>query len=142
MLVHLGLMAGFAGSLLALVFTRGLTLHVLVGVAFVVLAAVHVWQRRRTVHSLLGHLAHASRVVRPRGRLALSDLALACLTLNVLVSGLVDWLRGEKTSLPLQDLGMPDRFVSWHTVSAVALCAYLVVHVVRRRRRLRTSFIH
>lgn len=139
--MHLGLVGAFAGSLLALMLTRGLTLHALTGAIFVVLTAVHVGQRRRTVSALLSQLARATRLVRPRGRLALSDLVLAGLTLNVLASGLVDWLRGEKTSLPLQDLGLPGRFVSWHAVSAVVLLAYLIAHVVRRRRRLWTSSI-
>jgi hypothetical protein len=66
---------------------------------------------------------------------------LAFLTLNVLVSGLVDWLKGYKTELPLSALELPENLMSWHALSALALTVYLIVHVVRRRNRLRRSSI-
>lgn len=100
-----------------MVFTTGQTLHVLVGAAFVALASVHVWQRRRrTVHTLVSHLTGITRLVKHRGH-------------------------GHKVGLPVGDLGLPAVFVPWHVVSALALLTYLRVHVVRRWPRLRTSSI-
>jgi hypothetical protein len=140
-LVHVGLIATFVGALAALVGTTGTTLHILVGLVFVGVVVVHVLQRRRTTRKLLAGLAHVKVWLRPRGRLAFSDLVLAFLTLNVLVSGLVDWLEGYKTELPLSALGLPENLMSWHALSALALTAYLGFHVVRRRKRLRSSSI-
>jgi hypothetical protein len=140
-LVHLGLIATFVGTLAALVGTTGTTLHIVIGLAFFALVVVHVGQRRRTAQSLLAGLAHVRVWLRPRGRLAVSDLVLAGLTLNVLASGLVDWLEGYKVELPLTALGLPENLMSWHALSALALTAYLAFHVVRRRNRLRSSSI-
>jgi hypothetical protein len=140
-LVHLCLIAVFLGTLAALVGTTGTTLHILIGLAFGGVVVVHLIQRRHTVVNLLGGLAHAKVWVRPRGRLAVSDLVLAALTLNVIVSGLVDWLKGYKTELPLSALGLPQNLMSWHALSALVLTVYLAVHVLRRRKRLRRSSI-
>jgi hypothetical protein len=141
LLVHLVLIATFVGALAALVGTTGTTLHILIGLVFVGVVVVHVGQRRRTIRGLLAGLAHVKVWVRPRGRLAVSDLVLAGLTLNVLASGLVDWQEGYKFELPLSALGLPENLMSWHALSALALTAYLAVHVVRRRNRLRSSSI-
>jgi hypothetical protein len=140
-LVHLFLIATFVGALAALVGTTGTTLHIVIGLVFVGLVVVHVGQRRRTIQGLLAGLAHVKVWVRPRGRLAVSDLVLAGLTLNVLASGLVDWLEGYKVELPLSALGLPENLMSWHALSALALTGYLAVHVVRRRGRVRSSSI-
>ena len=59
----------------------------------------------------------------------------------MLVSGLVDWQEGYKTELPLSALGLPENLMSWHVLSALTLTVYLTVHVVRRRKRLRSSSI-
>jgi hypothetical protein len=140
-LVHLWLVGTFVGSLAALVLTTGLTVHILLGLSFVGLVAVHVGQRRQTSARLLAHLIRVRSWVRPRGRLAWSDLILAFLTMNVLASGLVDWLTGRHTALPLSALGLHVHFIGWHGASAIVLLAYLVVHVYRRRRRLRNSAV-
>ena len=63
------------------------------------------------------------------------------LTLNVLVSGLVDWLTGRHTAVPLTTLGLHVYFIGWHEASAIVLLAYLAVHVFRRRRRLVSSAV-
>ena len=63
------------------------------------------------------------------------------LTLNVLVSGLVDWLTGRHTAVPLSTLGLHVHFIGWHEASAIVLLAYLAVHVFRRRRRLVSSAV-
>jgi hypothetical protein len=84
----------------------------------------------------------ATQIVRARTfversiRLAVSDLMLLFITLNVLVSGIVDWGRGAPTQLPL-----PAPFYRWHLDSGIALLIYLAVHVWRRRKRLRRSMI-
>jgi len=77
-----------------------------------------------------------ARSVERRIRLAVSDLLLLFITVNVLVSGVVDWSRGAPTRLPL-----PKPFYRWHLDSGLVLVVYLVVHVWRRKRRLRTSTI-
>ena len=140
-MVHLCLIATFVGALAALVGTTGTTLHIVIGLTFFAVVVVHVGQRRHTAARLVTGLAHVGVWIRPRGRLAFSDLVLAFLTLNVLVSGLVDWQEGYKTELPLSALGLPENLMSWHALSALALTVYLTVHVVRRRNRLRRSSI-
>lgn len=66
----------------------------------------------------------------------MSDLLLFFFTLNVLVSGVVDWSRGTPTPLPF-----PEPFSRWHLDSGIVLVVYLVAHVWRRRTRLRRSTI-
>jgi hypothetical protein len=97
---------------------------------------VHLAQRRRTVARLVSQLARAHSFAARRVRLATSDLILASITLNVLVSGVLDWGRGEPIQIPL-----PRPFDRWHFVSGVALVIYLMVHVWHRRERLRGSVI-
>ncbi len=92
--VHLFLLATFAASLAtATAITEGWP-HLVIGLAFVALAGVHLAQRRHTVARLLGNLGRARTWFRRRGRLAWSDLVLALLTLNVLASGTYDAARG------------------------------------------------
>ena len=87
-------------------------------------------------------LAWPSQIVRVRTfaarriRLTVSDLLLLFITLNVLVSGVLDWGRGEPIQLPL-----PRPFDRWHLDSGLVLVVYLTVHVWRRRKRLRRSTI-
>ncbi len=80
--------------------------------------------------------SHSSRRAWGRGLVHLGLLLTAALTLNVLVSGVLDWSRGEPIQLPL-----PPPFDRWHLLSSVALVTYLVVHVWHRRKRLRRSTI-
>ena len=136
-LVHLGLLLTAAGALatLTILYIRN-AIHADIGLAFVGLVVVHLAQRRRTVARLMSQLARAKSFAERRIRLAASDLILAFLTLNVLVSGVLDWSRGEPIQLPL-----PRPFDRWHLLSSVALVIYLVVHVWRRRTRLRRSTI-
>jgi hypothetical protein len=142
-IVHATLIGTFVASAAFLVLDRGsIFLHVLLGLSFAGLVLVHLMQRRRTVSRLARALARPSVWLRAPGRMAASDLVLALLTINLVVSGTVDGLRGQKTSLPLHDLGLPVHFVPWHTLSALALTLYLGVHIARRRRRLRRSHIH
>jgi hypothetical protein len=65
-----------------------------------------------------------------------SDAILAFVTVNVVVSGILDWGRGTPLLLPL-----PLPFDRWHLTSSALLVVYLVVHVARRWKRLRRSTI-
>jgi hypothetical protein len=136
-LVHLGLLLTAAGALatLTILYIRN-AIHADIGLAFAGLVVVHLAQRRRTVTRMMSQLVRAKSFAERRIRLVASDLILAFLTLNVLVSGVLDWSRGEPIQLPL-----PPPFDRWHLLSSVALVIYLVVHVWRRRKRLRRSTI-
>jgi hypothetical protein len=111
-------------------------IHTGVGLVFVGLVFVHLAQRRRTIARIATQFVRARMFVERRFRLAVSDVLLLFITLNVLVSGSLDWSRGVPTRLPL-----PRPFDRWHGNSAVVLVVYLAVHVWRRRRRLRRSTI-
>ena len=139
--VHLLLLATFAASLATVtLITEGLP-HLVVGFAFVVLVVVHVGQRRHTVARLLANLGRAGTWFRRRGRLAWSDVVLALLTLNVLVSGTYDLLSGNQVILHPRGVGLPFRDIGWHVLSALVLLVFLCVHVARRRGRLHRSAI-
>ena len=135
--VHFGLLLTTAGALatLTILYIRN-AIHADIGLVFVGLVVVHLAQRRRTVARMMSQLARARSFAERRVRLAASDLILAFITLNVLVSGVLDWGRGEPIQLPL-----PRPFDRWHLLSSVVLVIYLVVHVWHRRKRLRKSTI-
>jgi len=135
--VHFGLLCSAAAALgtLQLLHVR-VAFHTDVGLVFVGLVVVHLTQRRRTLARMATQIVRASTFVERRIRLALSDLLLLFITVNVLVSGIVDWSRGAPTQLPL-----PTPFDRWHLDSGVALVIYLAVHVWRRRKRLWRSTI-
>ena len=135
--VHLGLLCSAAAALgtLELLHVR-IAIHTDVGLVFVGLVVVHLAQRRRTLARMAIRIVRA-RTIAGRGiRLAVSDLLLLFITLNVLVSGVLDWNRGMPIQLPI-----PGPFGRWHAISALALVVYLAVHVWRRRKRLRRSAI-
>jgi hypothetical protein len=140
--VHVGLIVSGMLALLTVVVVRGVLLHVVAGVVFAGLVGVHVAQRRRTVRNLAGGLARLDGWRTSRGRLAMSDGVLAFLGANVLVSGIADWIDGRSLMLPVRALtGIPIPALNWHTSTSLAFVIYLVVHVVRRRGRLRHSRI-
>ena len=139
--VHLGLPAAFAASLVTVTLITEGTPHLVVGLGFVALGGVHVAQRRHTVARLLGSLGRAHTWFRRRGRLAWSDLILALLALDVLVSGVWDLLSGSQVIFHPRQVGIPLRDMGWHVLSALVLLAYLSVHVVRRRGRIRHTAI-
>jgi hypothetical protein len=134
--VHLGLLCSAAATIgtLQLLHVR-VAYHADVGLAFAALVVVHLAQRRRTLARMANQLV-ARTFVKRRIRLAVSDLLLLLITLNVLVSGVLDWSRGAPIQLPL-----PAPFYRWHLDSGIALVIYLAVHIWRRRRRLRRSTI-
>ena len=123
-IVHLALIVT---AIVSLAFEPVLVIHIALGVAFGLLVVTHLAQRRRTSLRLVRQLARVGRYLQPQGRLALSDAALAAFTVAMLVSGFWDWSIGHPTK------------VRWHAITGVALAGYLLVHTLRRARRLRTS---
>lgn len=136
-LVHLGLLAFLAAALgtLQLLHVRN-AIHADVGLAFAGLVVVHLAQRRRRIARMLAQLMRLRPRVERELRLLASDAILTFVTINVVVSGILDWGRGAPALLPL-----PPPFDRWHLTSSVVLVVYLAVHVSRRWRRLRRSTI-
>lgn len=137
-IVHLGLLLTVAGALgtLTILYIRN-AIHADIGLVFVGLVVVHLLQRRHTVARMVSQLTRVRSFAEWRLRLAGSDLLLAFITLNVLVSGVLDWNRGAPIALPV----VPRPFNRWHLLAGVVLVIYLIVHVWRRRTRLRRSTI-
>ena len=125
-LVHLGLVGM---TIVSLVFEPLiLTIHIVLGLAFAVLAVAHLIQRRRVSARLLARLSRPGRTLAgPAGRLALADALLAAMTAGMLASGFWDWSAGHPTR------------IRWHAISGIVLTVLLAVHTVRRRSRLRRS---
>lgn len=124
-LVHLGLIVTV---IVSLVFEPlVLAIHIVVGLAFAVLTGVHLAQRRRVSAGLLARLARVRALARPAGRLALTDMLLAVITVGMLASGFWDWFAGHPTR------------IRWHAITGVVLAILLLVHTVRRWSRLRRS---
>jgi hypothetical protein len=119
--VHLWLLATFAASLATVTLITEGWPHLVVGLAFVALAGVHVAQRRHAVARLFGNLGRARTWIRRRGQLAWSDMGLVLLTLNVLVSGTYDLVSGNQVILHQRDVGIPCRDIGWHVASALVL---------------------
>ena len=137
-LAHLGLLASAAAALgtLQLLHIRN-AIHADVGLVFAGLVIVHLAQRRHRIARMFAQLRRSRpRVARELRRLA-PDAILAFVTANVVVSGILDWNRGTPLLLPL----LPQPFDRWHLLSSVVLVVYLVIHVSRRRKRLRRSTI-
>jgi hypothetical protein len=135
--VHLGLLCSAAAALgtLQLLHVR-IAIHTDVGLLFVGLVVVHLAQRRRTLARMATHIVGVRTPDGRRIRLTLSDFLLFFITLNVLVSGVLDWNRGAPVQVPL-----PRPFGRWHLDSGLVLVVYLAVHVWHRRKRLRRSTI-
>ena len=137
-LVHLGLLAFAAAALgtLQLLHIRN-AIHADVGLGFAGLVIVHLAQRRHRIARMFAQLRRSRRRVARELRRLASDAILAFVTVNVVVSGILDWDRGAPLLLPL----LPQPFDRWHLLSSVVLVVYLVIHVSRRWRRLRRSTI-
>jgi hypothetical protein len=141
--VHLALLITLAGSLLSLIYlSHSITIHVVFGVAFMVLLLFHFYQRRRTIGALLKRFVGLRSRTRGTTRLAVSDIILELLVLDVLVSGVVDGISHHATEMPFASaLGLPPGLSQWHKLAAVVLVVYATVHIIRRRKRLRHSRI-
>src|ERR1700722_7833337 len=137
-LVHLGLLTLLAAALgtLQLLHIRN-AIHADVGLAFAGLVLVHLGQRRHRIAGMFTRLWDFRRRVGRELRLLASDAILAFVTINVVVSGILDWNRGAPLLLPV----LPLPFDRWHLLSSVVLVVYLVIHVSRRWSRLRRSTI-
>ncbi len=135
--VHLGLLVSCGAALLIVLARTGTGVHILAGLCFAGLVGAHLTQRRRTVRTLAGDIVSPSRWRTRHGRLALSGAVLAFLALNVVVSGIVDWASARPVMVGLPGMAA----LNWHTTTGLLLAVYLVVHVVRRRARLRHSRI-
>jgi hypothetical protein len=136
-LVHLGLLALLAAALgtLQLLHIRN-AIHADVGLAFAGLVVIHLAQRRHRIARMFRQLRRFRPTVEREVRLLASDAILTVITINVVVSGILDWGRGAPLLLPL-----PQPFDRWHLTSSVVLVVYLVIHVSRRWGRLRRSTI-
>jgi hypothetical protein len=139
----MALLVSLAGSLLSLIYlSRSITIHVIFGLSFMVMLLFHFYQRRRTIKTLLKRLVGVQTRIRASTRLAISDLILDLLVLDVLVSGIIDGLNHHATAFPFASaLGLPPGLSQWHKLAALVLVVYAAVHVVRRRKRLRRSHI-
>src|ERR1700733_9510270 len=136
-LVHLGLLASLAAAFgtLQLLHIRN-AIHADVGLAFAALVIVHLAQRRHRIARMLAQIMRFRPRVERELRLLASDAILTFTTINVVISGVLDWGRGAPLLLPL-----PLPFDRWHLTSSAVLVVYLVVHVSRRWKRLRRSTI-
>ena len=136
--VHLGLLAFAAAALatLQLLHIRN-AIHADVGLAFAGLVVVHLAQRRHRIAGMFARLWGFRRRVGRELRLLASDAILAFITVNVVVSGILDWNRGAPLLLPF----LPLPFDRWHLLSSVVLVVYLIIHVSRRWKHLRRSTI-
>jgi hypothetical protein len=136
-------MFSLAGSLLSLIYlSRSITIHVVFGVLFMITLLFHLYQRRRTVTTLLKRLVGLQSRTKSLTRLAISDIILELLVLDVLVSGVVDGLQHHATQFPFAAaLGLPPGLSQWHKLAAIVLVVYAIVHIIRRRTRLRRSHI-
>jgi hypothetical protein len=130
-------MISLAASLLIILEHVGTGLHIVAGLTFAGLVGAHLVQRRRTLRSLAGGLADTRAWRTRRARLALSDSAFMFLAANVVLSGIVDWISARPAMVALPGL----RQLNWHTTSSVLLVVFAIVHIVRRRTRLRHSRI-
>jgi hypothetical protein len=135
--VHLGLLAFAAASLgtLQVLHIRN-AIHADVGLVFAGLVVVHLAQRRHRIARMLAQLTRIRPWVAHELRLLASDAILTFLTINVVLSGILDWGRGAPLLLPV-----PPPFDRWHLTSSVLLVVYMAVHVGRRWKRLRRSTI-
>jgi ABC-type uncharacterized transport system permease subunit len=144
-LVHLALIVGFLGAIISAVFLSkkylghsGTTDHAIIGLLVLALVIVHLIQRRQTVGGIISRIVGPQRSTGRHSRRDMSDLILWILTLNAMISGIADFVVGHSIYLPLP---VPFVLQRWHTLSVLVLLVYVIVHVVRRRNRLRTSHI-
>ena len=125
-LVYLGLITSVCASL---VLEPVMALHVLFGVIFAVLVGGHLAQRRRVSRRLATRLMRWREGLMPARRLAFADGLLLLVTTVMLVSGFWDVWGPHRTK------------IRWHALSGVILAVFLLVHTVRRWRRLRVSHV-
>jgi hypothetical protein len=141
--VHVALLVSLAGSLVSLIYlSHSITSHVIFGVMFIFFMLIHLCQRRRTIASLIKRMAGFLPRTGSTTRLGISDAIFELLALNVLVSGTVEIFNHQATRFPLgATLHLPPGLDQWHKLVAIVFVVYAVVHITRRRKRLRRSHI-
>ncbi|MGC1418646.1 MAG: hypothetical protein WA786_00815 [Acidimicrobiales bacterium] len=144
-LVHVALIVGFLAAVGSAIFLSkkylghsGTTDHSIIGLMVLALVIVHLIQRRHTVQRLLSRLVGRGGGSGARSRQAVSDLILWLLFLNATISGVADFIVGHTIFLSIPG---PNILQKWHAISVLALLVYVIVHVTRRRSRLRSSRI-
>lgn len=142
--VHLALIITFVAAVVSAIFLSkkylghsGTTNHAIIGLIVLAFVLVHLVQRRHTVWRLISRF-WVRRTPETRKRMAVSDLILWLLIVNATASGVADFLVGHTIFLSLPGPGF---FHKWHAMSALVLLVYVIVHVIRRRSRLRTSHV-
>lgn len=125
-LVHVTLIVS---TITSLVLEPVISLHVAFGLLFALFVGFHLAQRRRISKRLALRLMRVQKLFLPAGRLALADGLLFIMTLAMLVSGFWDLWAPHRTK------------IRWHAITGVVLTIYLLVHTVRRWKRLRFSQI-
>ena len=143
--VHLALIVSFLAAVVSSIYLSrrylghsGTTNHAIFGLIVLALVLVHLVQRRHTVGRLAAQLVGRGRGASARTRLAVSDTILWLLTLNAMISGIADYLVGHTIYLNVPG---PSILQKWHAMGVLVLLAYVVTHVIRRRKRLRSSRI-
>jgi hypothetical protein len=143
--VHLALIVGFVATVVSAIFLSkkylghsGTTNHSIIGLIVLAFVLTHLYQRRHTVARLISRLWNRRKSSETQTRMAVSDLILWLLVLNAMISGVADFLVGHTIFLSIPG---PNLFQKWHAMSALVLLVYVIVHVIRRRARLRTSRI-
>ncbi|MCU1363332.1 MAG: hypothetical protein JWM55_1160 [Acidimicrobiaceae bacterium] len=141
--VHVALLVSLAGSLVSLIYlSRSITIHVILGAVFFFFMLIHLYQRRRTIASLIQRMAGFLPRTGSTTRLGISDVIFELLALNVLVSGTVDILNHQAARFPLAaTLHLPPGLDQWHKLAAIVFVVYAAIHIIRRRKRLRRSHI-
>ena len=142
-IIHVALIVGFLAAIISAIELSkkylghsGVTDHTIIGLAVFAFVLVHLIQRRRTIARLVKRFTGDNGSGKTRMRLAGSDMILWFLILNVTLSGVLDFRRGQAIYLPIPG---PYALQRWHELSALILVVYVTVHVIRRRARLRTS---
>jgi len=98
------------------------------GLALAGLVIVHLARRRHRIAGMFARLWGSRRRIARELRLLASDGILAFVTVNVVVSGILDWDQGYPLALPL----LPHPLGRWHLLFSVVLVVYLAIHVSRR----------
>ena len=144
-LVHLALILGFLAAAISPIFLSrrylghsGTTDHSIIALLVFALVMVHLTQRRHTVRRLILRLFGRQSSTGHRKRQAYSDIILWILTLNAMVSGVADFVVGHTIFLSIPG---PNILQKWHAMACLVLLVYVIVHVLRRRRLLRSSHI-
>lgn len=116
----------------------GTTNYSLIGLVVLGLVLIHPFQRRPTVRRLLFRQVRIHHASEHRSAQAISDVILWPLIVNAMVSGIADFLNGHTNFLPITGSIL---FQKWHAMGAIVPVVEVIVHAVRRRRRLLTSLI-